>query len=126
MAEAERHERPTESALEVHVERTIAKLPGVVRQYDVTAADGRFVARVDFAVPALKIAIEAHSRRHHFGVAADAADADREAALHAEGWIVRFVTDAQRRRPGRLLESLMALVAARSAEIGGGGRAAGA
>jgi very-short-patch-repair endonuclease len=109
--------RPTESVLEVAVERALGSLRGLVRQYEVRRADGSFVARVDFAIPALKIAIEAHSRRHHFGTAADVHDADREAALHAEGWIVRFVTDAQRRNPRLLRSSIEQLVRARHAQV---------
>lgn len=119
VADAERHERPTESPLELAVERVIADLPGIVRQYEVRSQAGRFVARVDFAIPELKIAIEAHSRRHHFGFDPPVLDADREAAMQAEGWIVRYVTDAQRRRPDRLRASLCALVTARSAAAAG-------
>jgi very-short-patch-repair endonuclease len=111
--DAERHRLPTDSVLELDVERCLVGLPGLVRQYVVTRHDGRFVARVDFALPELKIAIEAHSRRHHFGHRATESDADREAAMHAEGWIVRFVTDGQRRHPDELRRSLDALVAAR-------------
>jgi very-short-patch-repair endonuclease len=113
--EADRRRRPTESALEVGVEQTLASIPGLLRQFVVTRRDGSFVARVDFAIPELKIAIEAHSRRHHFGPTAEERDAAREAALQGEGWIVRFVTDAQRRRPDELRRSIIALVEARSA-----------
>lgn len=112
------HGRPTESALEVAVERCLAGLPGVVRQHEVRDLDGALIARVDFAIPELKIAIEAHSRRHHFGPLAEEHDASREASLQAGGWIVRFITDAQRRRPAELLASLTALVASRQASIG--------
>lgn len=111
--EAEAHSRPTESALEARLDDVLATEPGVVRQFVVTRADGSFVARVDFAIPALKIAIEAHSRRHHFGPGAEESDARREAELHADGWIVRFVTDAQRRHPEQVRDSLRRLVAAR-------------
>jgi very-short-patch-repair endonuclease len=110
---AVQHQRPTESTLEVQVEDALMSLTGMVRQHRVERADGSFVARVDFAIPDLKIAIEAHSRKHHFGHDAEGADADREANLQAEGWIVRFVTDAQRRRPKELHESLARLMTAR-------------
>ena len=114
VAEAEWHGVPTDSALEVKVEEVITALPGIVRQHRIHRADGSFVARVDFAIPELKIAIEAHSREHHFGIEASESDAAREAELHGEGWIVRFVTDRQRRRPAELRASLERLVAARS------------
>jgi hypothetical protein len=53
------HGRATESALEVKVEHVIESLPGVVRQHVITRRSGEFIARVDFAIPRLKIAIEA-------------------------------------------------------------------
>jgi very-short-patch-repair endonuclease len=112
--EARRHGRPTESALEVNVEAVICSLPGLVRQHVITRGDGTFLARVDFAIPDLKIAIEAHSRERHFGIGASASDDDREIALQSEGWIVRFVTEAHRRRPDTLRSSLVALILARS------------
>ena len=106
---------PTESALEVKVEEVIGSLPGIVRQHVISRRTGEFVARVDFAIPHLKIAIEAHSRERHFTTDAIDADGDREGEMQSEGWIVRFVTDAQRRRPDRLRTSLLALIAARAA-----------
>lgn len=112
--EAARRRRPTDSALEVAVERALGSITGLVRQFEVRRPDGSFVARVDFAIPHLKIAIEAHSRRFHFGLDAEDSDAAREAALHAEGWIVRFVTDRQRRDPAGLRRSISALITARS------------
>lgn len=104
---------PTESALEVQVERALGDIDGLVRQFSVFDPNGRFVARVDFAIPALKIAIEAHSRRFHFGEARQERDASREADLHAEGWIVRYVTQAQARNGRALRASVMRLVRAR-------------
>ena len=120
--EARVHARPTASALEVNVETTIVSLPGVVRQHAIRRADGTFVGRVDFAIPDLKIAIEAHSREHHFGIANEESDAQREIAMQAEGWIVRFVTDAQRRQPETLRASLLALVSARIGTLAGSNR----
>ena len=111
---------PTDSALEVELESILAMLPGVVRQYEVRRADGTFVARPDFAIPQLRIAIEGHSRRHHFGLRSEADDAEREADLQAEGWVVRFVTKAHLRRPAELSASLRALVASRLALLARG------
>ena len=113
--EASRVRRPTESALEVAVEQALGPIDGLVRQFVVRRRDGSFVARVDFAIPHVRIAIEAHSRRFHFGLDIEESDAAREASLQAEGWIVRYVTDRQRRYPVELRRSVMALIAARSA-----------
>lgn len=111
--QARRHGAPTGSALEVAVEQALLGIPGMVRQHEVRRGDGSFVARVDFAVPALKIAIEAHSRQFHFGPTAESADADREAALQAEGWIVRYITNEQRRNRAALVRSVRQLIDAR-------------
>lgn len=104
---------PTASALEVELDAVVMSLPGVVRQHVVRRADGSFVARPDFAIPELKIAIEGHSRRHHFGFEPEVSDAEREADLVAEGWLVRFITKPQITRPDELRASLLATVAAR-------------
>jgi very-short-patch-repair endonuclease len=106
---------PTESALETFLERAIDGIPGIVRQYSIFDHDGRFVARVDFAIPELRIAIEAHSRRFHFGPDRVESDAARETDLQSQGWIVRYVTKAQARDRRALRSSLMALARARSA-----------
>jgi very-short-patch-repair endonuclease len=111
--EARLHQSPTASALEVNVEAAIDGLPGLVRQFVVRTAAGEFIGRVDFAIPHLKIAIEAHSRRHHFGPQATESDGTRESAMQAEGWVVRYVTDADRRSPTKLRASLLALIASR-------------
>jgi hypothetical protein len=42
-------------------------LPPADRQVPIYDAYGNFVARVDFAYPGLKIAIECDSKKHHFG-----------------------------------------------------------
>ena len=110
---ADRQQGPTESALEVRVERALAGIPGLVRQHVVLSPAGAFVARVDFAIPHVRVAIEAHSRRHHFGLDAPDADANREAALQNEDWIVRYVTDSQARSAAKLHASVAALIAAR-------------
>lgn len=112
---ADEHVRPTESALELRVERALRGIPGLVRQHEVRRADGSFVARVDFAVPAARVAIEAHSRQFHFGLDRPHADARREAELQLEGWLTRYVTDTMTRRPAQLRHDVGALIAARLA-----------
>lgn len=63
-----------------------AEIPGLVRQHVVTDASGAFVARVDAAVPAARLAIEGHSRRFHFGPINESADEDRDLRLTAAGY----------------------------------------
>lgn len=104
---------PTESALETSLEQALDGIPGLVRQHSIFDPRGRFVARVDFAIPELKIAIEGHSRRFHFGPDREDDDAVREANIQAEGWIVRYVTKVQTRNRRALQSSLIALARAR-------------
>jgi very-short-patch-repair endonuclease len=113
LASAETYTTPTASALEVVVEEALAGIPGVVRQFSVFDATGRFVGRPDFAIPHLKIAIEAHSRKFHFGQQREDSDAAREADLQSQGWIVRYTTRAQARNRRALRSSLIALIKAR-------------
>lgn len=81
-------ESPPESHLRVGL--VLHGLPRPVAQYVVTRA-GRFVARVDLAWPALKVAVEYDGRWH-----ADPAQLDRDRArlnrLIGADWLVLHVT----------------------------------
>lgn len=95
-------ERPTESALEVLVWRILVEtdLPIPVRQYEVRDPLGRLVARVDFAYPQEKIAVEADGYRFHSGREDWSRDLARQNGLARLGWITYRVTweDAKKRR----------------------------
>ena len=88
--QADAHSRPTESALELRLERILNGVPGLARQHKLLDEKGVFVARVDFAIPSARIAIEAHSRRFHFGPGAVARDEEREHAIKMAGWDVHY------------------------------------
>jgi len=81
----------SESILETRLRRLLddSPLPPPVAQYVVRKGD-RFVARVDFAWPGLKVAVEAVGRKHHEGQWDR--DMARLNALRECGWIVIFVT----------------------------------
>lgn len=99
LVEARRHERPTESGLEVELACILDDIPGLVRQFEVFDPAGAFVARVDFAVPDVRLAIEAHSRRYHFGPQAEARDLDRHQRLTQCGWTTLYVTKRDMNNP---------------------------
>jgi very-short-patch-repair endonuclease len=61
------------------------------------------VARVDFAYPDLKIAIEYDSYEHHTGKAALDRDGARRNAVVAAGWLPVTATAADIRNQGRRL-----------------------
>jgi very-short-patch-repair endonuclease len=88
-------ERPTESALETRLGRVIRKsaLPRPVRQHSVWQG-ATFVARVDYAYPEIRLAVEGDGYRYHTGRAAWRRDLERMNALIAAGWVVlRFTWD---------------------------------
>jgi very-short-patch-repair endonuclease len=72
--------------------------------------DGRFVARVDFAWPDQKVALEYdglwHAENGQF-----ARDRERLNRLREAGWQVVFVTAADLHRPERLLTRIAAALA---------------
>jgi very-short-patch-repair endonuclease len=68
------------------------RLPEAQRQVVIKDKDGVFVARVDFAYPNLKIAIECDGRKHHFGVDDWERDTARNSRLAALGWLVIHVS----------------------------------
>lgn len=82
-----------ESALERKVWRlpTASRLPRPVRQY-VLRDENAFVARIDFAYPEARVAIEVDGYRWHSGRRAWARDLARRNRLTELGWRVVHVT----------------------------------
>ncbi len=84
---------PLESALEVRVERILRSygLPTPIRQHEVRAGS-HVIARLDFAYPDDRVAIEADGYSVHGGRIAFHRDRRRLAQLAARGWKVVPVT----------------------------------
>jgi hypothetical protein len=98
-------ESPQETRLRLLLVR--AGLPDPVAQYRVFDGGG-FVARVDFAYPALKLAIE-YDGLWHGERTAFLADRSRLNRLTAAGWVVLHVTADDLRRPERLVARVLAM-----------------
>ena len=100
---------PTESTLETRVARWFrsTRLPEPVRQHRVIEA-GRFIARIDFAYPESRIAVEAKSYRWHGGRREWLRDEDRRRDLQDLGWKVIEVTDEDISTRGAKLEQEIA------------------
>jgi hypothetical protein len=100
-------ESPQETRLRLLMQR--AGLPAPTAQYRVFDDRG-FVARVDFAFPELRLAIEYDGAWH-----ADAGQLGRDRRrlnrLQAAGWTVFFVTAADMHDPDRLVAELLAAIA---------------
>ena len=101
----------TESEAEHLVMRLLAKhgLPLPIPQYEIRRADGTLVARVDFAYPELKIAIEYDSYAHHLGTDAHDRDGARRNAIVAMEWRPITATAADLRNGGHRLANDVAL-----------------
>jgi very-short-patch-repair endonuclease len=102
-------ESPQETRLRLLLHAS--RLPRPLAQYRVRDPDGREVARVDFAWPQQRVAVEYEGRWHGRPqqVAPDRARLNR---LTAAGWRVVFVTAEDLREPDRLLARLAAVLAA--------------
>ena len=100
---------PTESPLETKVARWFrsTRLPPPVRQHRVVAT-GRFIARVDFAYPDARVAIEAVSYRWHSGRREWLRDENRLRGLKDLGWRVLEVTEEDISARGSKLEGEIA------------------
>jgi len=94
------------------------KIPPIVRQFCVYTDSGAFVARPDLAVPALRLAIEAESRKYHTGPAREAFDERRENRLAEEGWQTSYVGWADTSSPAIVCRSIERIVARRAADLG--------
>jgi hypothetical protein len=89
----------------------------VIRQYEVRADDGRFVARVDLAIPEIRLAIEAHSRRFHTGPQREAFDQRRDNRLAEVGWETVYVGWADR-SAAKVAQQIGAIARRRAADLG--------
>ena len=100
---------PAESTLETRVARWFrsTRLPSPVRQHRVL--DGqRFIARIDFAYPESRVAVEAKSYRWHSGRREWVRDENRLRDLKDLGWHVLEVTDEDVSTRGAKLEQEIA------------------
>ena len=111
--EAQGQRRPTESALELRLESCLRGIDGVVRQHTIRTDGGAFVARVDFAIPRFKIALEAHSRQFHFGPQAQHRDETREHEMNRHGWIALYFGSQNLRSPARVRQNVLDVIRAR-------------
>lgn len=101
-------ESPPETRVRLIIGRSA--LPDPVAQFHVVH-DGRFVARVDFAWPELKVALE-YDGLWHAEAGQFARDRQRLNALREAGWNVVFVTAADLRDPAALVSRIARALAA--------------
>ena len=88
-------------------------LPTIVAQYPIVGDDGRVVAKTDIGIPSVKLGLEAHSRRFHFGPIAEPLDEDRDLAAAACGWELLYLGWYATRRPEEVVAVVKSVVRAR-------------
>ena len=74
-------------------------LPEISLQHPIVDGTGRVVARTDIGFPSIRLGLEAHSRRFHFGPDAELLDEDRDVAAARCGWELLYVGWYATRRP---------------------------
>lgn len=99
---------PQETRVRLLLHRS--ELPRPTAQFRVVDGRGRFVARVDFAWPERRVALE-YDGRWHGDPAQFAKDRARLNRLAEAGWRVFFVTAADMRDPIRLIARVAAALA---------------
>jgi len=101
--------RPEDSLLEKRLTdlARLHDLPAMATQFEVWHA-GRFVARVDAAFPARKLAIEVDGFAHHSSPEAFQRDRTRQNQLVSLGWtVLRFTWDDVVRRPTQVVKTIL-------------------
>jgi len=92
-------------------------LPPLVTQCPITDASGRIVARTDIGFPSVKLGLEAHSRRFHFGPIAGKLDEERDLAAATCGWELLYLGWYATKRPADVLRMVLDVVKARKCEL---------
>ena len=81
----------------------IPSCPPIVPQCAITDARGRIVARTDLGIPAVKLGLEAHSRRFHWGPGRGRLDEERDLAAAGCGWELLYLGWHATKRPAEVL-----------------------
>ena len=92
-------------------------IPAIVLQYPIRDDNGRVVAKTDIGIPSVRLGLEAHSRRFHFGPDAEPLDEQRDLAAGACGWQLHYLGWFATRRPKDVLAIVKQIIAARRREL---------
>jgi hypothetical protein len=75
------------------------ELGPVVPQYRIRRPDGSVVAKTDIGLPDVKLGLEGHSRRFHFGPDVEPLDEQRDLAVATCGWELQYLGWYAAQRP---------------------------
>ena len=87
----------------------------VIRQYPIRRADGAIVAKTDIGLPDVRLGLEGHSRRFHFGPDAEPLDEQRDLAVAACAWELLYLGWYAAQRPAAVLAIVREIAAVRRA-----------
>jgi hypothetical protein len=93
------------------------EVPPLVLQHPIRDDDGRVVAKTDIGLPSVRLGLEAHSRRFHFGPDAEPVDEQRDLAAGACGWQLHYLGWFATRRPREVLTIVKQIIAVRRREL---------
>lgn len=93
-----------------------ADLPPIELQHEVVVGGRHY--RIDLAMPSIRLGIECHSRRFHWGRSRSEADNERDLELGTVGWELRYVTWAQLQDPDRFVAQVAQIAALRRQLLG--------
>jgi very-short-patch-repair endonuclease len=109
-------ESPPETEFDSLVRRF--DLPQPCRQWRVRSERGKLLARVDFAYPVARLAIEVDSARWHGAAPDQARDERRDRELRRLGWkVLRFAVRDIRRRPEWVRDQILVALASPDASL---------
>ncbi len=97
-------------------------LPPIELQHSIVNEAGEFVARPDIAFPSVRLGLEAHSRRFHFGPDAEHLDEDRDLRAALAGWELIYLGWYATRRPAEVCKVVRELVSVRQRALRAGER----
>ena len=88
-------------------------IPPITLQCPIRDGSGRIVACADIGIPSVRLGLEAHSRRFHFGPDAEPLDEQRDLVVGTCGWQLHYLGWYATRRPTEVLAIVKQLIAAR-------------
>ncbi len=105
----------TDSWMERLVANLVARVgvPEIAVQYPVSVGGRDY--RLDVAVPSIKLGLEGHSRKFHWGPDREDADNVRDFDLAAAGWELLYITWSQLSDPDALVDRIARVAKARRA-----------
>jgi hypothetical protein len=93
-------------------------LPQMVMQHPIVDSSGTIVAKTDIGFPSVRLGLEAHSRRFHFGPEAEARDEDRDIAAARCGWELLYLGWYAAKRPAEVLDIVKDVIEQRRTRFG--------